>query len=70
MLNEFVKVTSFNAESVIDDKVVVRMRATINEDGSISYGKTVKDVDAYVANSEACDADYANFEAEVLKATK
>ena len=70
MLSDFAKVTTFNADSVVDDKVVVRMRATINNDGSISYGKTVRNVEAYLSNSEACDADYAEFEAEVLKATK
>lgn len=67
MLQNFQKVTNFNADSVIEEKVVIRMRATINEDGSINYGKTVKNVESYMSNQEQCDSDFEEFETEVLK---
>lgn len=67
MLEQLARVTTVNAVSVIGDDKVVNMRANIAEDGSISFGKTVRNAELYVSNREQCDSDYADFETEVLK---
>ncbi|MBQ8279690.1 MAG: hypothetical protein IJZ23_07610 [Roseburia sp.] len=65
MVKNFVRATTVTATSVVDETVVIRMRATINEDGTIGYGKNVLDTERYLANLEQCDADYAEFESKV-----
>ena len=67
MLNKFMKTVSINAVSTVDDTVVLNMRANIAEDGSISFGKNVRNAELYVANMETCDSDYAQFEKKVLE---
>jgi len=67
MMSNFTKVTNINANSLIDNVVVITMWASINEDKTVNLGKSVRDTELYFANQEACDADYAEFEAEVLK---
>ena len=67
MLKNVTQTINVNANSVINDVPVLMMRATIMSDGTISYGKTVRDKDLYLENLEQCDADYAEFEAEVRK---
>lgn len=65
MISNFTKVTNINANSVIDNVVVVTMWASINEDKTINLGKSVRDTELYLANLEECDVDYAAFEASV-----
>lgn len=65
MMSDFTKVTNINANSLIDGEKVVSMRATIAEDGTVSFGKTVRNTELYLANLEQCDADYSAFEAKV-----
>lgn len=50
--------------ATIDGKVTVimTMNASINEDGSMSMNKFVQDKEKYLANKDAVDADYAEFE--------
>lgn len=67
MISNFTKVININANSLIDNVVVVTMWASVNEDKTVNLGKSVRDTEAYFANQEICDADYAEFEAEVLK---
>lgn len=67
MMKDFVRVTTMTANSVVDDVVAVGMRATLNEDGTWNIAKTIRNSEVYLANKEVCDADYTEFEAEVLK---
>lgn len=67
MMKDLSKVTTMTANSVIENVVTVGMRATLNEDGTWNIAKTIRNSEVYVANKEACDADYVEFEAEVLR---
>ena len=67
MMKDFVRVTTMTANSVAGDVVAVGMRATLNEDGTWNIAKNVRNAELYLSNKETCDADYAEFEAEVLK---
>jgi hypothetical protein len=44
------------------ETVVMTMNASINEDGSMSVNKYIQNKDLYMANKEACNADYEEFE--------
>lgn len=68
MIKNFSKTTNVTANCVIDDVVVVSMRATVEEDGNIVINKNVRNSELYVANLEQCNLDYAEFETEVIKA--
>lgn len=69
MLKNFNSVTNVAASSMIDDVVVTTMRATI--DGDVwNISKNIRDSELYLANQDQCDADYAEFEAEVLRIAK
>lgn len=70
MMKDFFKVTTITANSYVEDSIAVAMRATLNEDGTWNIVKNVRNAELYLANKEACDADYAEFEAEVLKAAQ
>lgn len=70
MMKDFSKLTTITANSYVEDVIAVAMRATLNEDGTWNIVKNVRNAELYLANKEACDADYAEFEAEVLKAAK
>ena len=70
MMKDLSKVTTITANSYVDGGIAIAMRATLNEDGTWNIVKNVRDAELYLANKEACDADYAEFEAEVLKAAK
>lgn len=65
MMNNYVRNINISASSVIDGVNVVNMRANIAENGIVTYGKTIMDMDLYLANLEQCDADYAEFETKV-----
>lgn len=66
MMSDFTKVTNINANSLIGGEKVVSMRATIAEDGTVNFGKTIRNTEVYMANTEECDADYKEFETAVL----
>lgn len=70
MMKDLSRVTTITANSHVDGGIAVAMRATLNEDGTWNIVKNVRDAELYLANKEACDADYAEFEAEVLKAAQ
>ena len=70
MMKDFSKLTTITANSYVEDVIAVAMRATLNEDGTWNIVKNVRNAELYLANKEACDADYAEFEAEVLKAAQ
>ena len=67
MMKDFSKVTTITANSYAKDAVAIAMRATLMEDGTWNIVKNVRNAELYLANKEYCDADYAEFEAEVLK---
>ena len=70
MMKDLAKVTTITANSYVEDGIAIAMRATLNEDGTWNVVKNVRNSELYLANKEACDADYAEFEAEVLKAAQ
>ena len=70
MMKDLAKVTTITANSYVEDGIAIAMRATLNEDGTWNVVKNVRNAELYLANKEACDADYAEFEAEVLKAAQ
>ena len=70
MMKDFSKLTTITANSYVEDVIAVAMRATLNEDGTWNIVKNVRNAELYLANKEACDSDYAEFEAEVLKAAQ
>ncbi len=69
MLKNFNAVTNITASSMVGDAVATTMRAVIDGDGW-NISKSIRDSELYLANQKACDADYAEFEAEVLKIAK
>ena len=70
MMKDLSKITTITANSYVEDGIAIAMRATLNEDGTWNIVKNVRNAELYLANKEACDADYAEFEAEVLKAAQ
>ena len=70
MMKDLSKVTTITANSYVDEGIAIAMRATLNEDNTWNIVKNVRNAELYLANKEACDADYAEFEAEVLKAAQ
>lgn len=70
MMKDLSKLTTITANSYVEDAIAVAMRATLNEDGTWNIVKNVRNAELYFANKETCDADYAEFEAEVLKAAQ
>lgn len=70
MMKDLSKVTTITANSYVEDGIAIAMRATLNEDGTWNVVKNVRNAELYLANKEACDADYSEFEAEVLKAAQ
>lgn len=70
MMKDLSKVTTITANSYVEDGIAISMRATLNEDGTWNIVKNVRNAELYLANKESCDADYAEFETEVLKAAQ
>lgn len=70
MMKDLSKVTTITANSYVEDGIAIAMRATLNEDGTWNIVKNVRNAELYLANKETCDADYTEFEAEVLKAAQ
>lgn len=67
MLNNVTKVTNIAGSSMVNEKLAVTMRATIGDNGTWNISKNIHDSELYLSNQKTCDADYAEFEAEVLK---
>lgn len=59
---------NFNTRTVDSDgREIVTMNASITNEGTQVYiGKNIVNVDLYLSNKEAADADYAEFENTVL----
>lgn len=70
MIKNMEKTTSMVATSAIGDFNAVQFRANIAEDGTVNITKNIKNVEIYSANTEECEADYAEFESAVLKAVQ
>lgn len=70
MMKDLSKLTTITANSYVENAIAVAMRATLNEDGTWNIVKNVRNAELYLANKETCDADYVEFEAEVLKAAQ
>lgn len=70
MMKDLSKLTTITANSYVENAIAVAMRATLNEDGTWNIVKNVRNAELYLANKEYCDADYVEFEAEVLKAAQ
>lgn len=70
MMKNFSKVTNIAANSTIENVIAVSMRATVSEDGTWNIVKTIRNSEVYLANQEQCEADYEEFESEVLKVAK
>lgn len=70
MMKDLSKLTTITANSYVEDAIAVAMRATLNEDGTWNIVKNVRNAELYLSNKETCDADYAEFEAEVLRAAQ
>lgn len=58
---------NINGSSMINNKTVVSMHATISDTGNISMNQNIMDKDTYVANKAEVDADIAAFEEVVYK---
>ena len=67
MMKDLTQVTTMTANSYVGDVIAVGMRATLNEEGTWSISKAIRNSELYLANKETCDADYAEFEEAVLK---
>lgn len=70
MLTNYNSNINVSAQSTIDGTVVVYFGAIIKEDKTFNITKNVQDSELYFANQEACDADYAEFEAKVRELAK
>ena len=70
MMKDLVKLTTITANCYVGNAIAIAMRATLNEDGTWNIVKNVRNAELYLANKETCDADYAEFETEVLKAAE
>ena len=60
------KTISVNGSSTVTvdskDTVAMTMNASINENGSFSINKYIQNKELYLANKDAVDADYKDFE--------
>lgn len=69
MLNT-TKSTSVSGNSSIEGKTVATFSANIPSSGEIFLSKRIQNKKTYLENQDECDADYANFETEVIAAIK
>lgn len=44
------------------DAIAMTMNASITEEGTVAVNKYIQNKDVYIANKEAIDADFAEFE--------
>lgn len=59
---------NFNGVSTIEDVIVANMSASYNGEGSgVYFSFVVNDIAGYVANTEAVDADFIQFKANVFE---
>lgn len=71
MLANQTKTTSMTAVSALQTsetqaEAIVYMNASINANGEVSFGKSIRNVSLYNENKEMCDRDYEEFEKSVL----
>ena len=57
------KTKNINANSTIDQRVIVSMSCTKLENGSISQNISIVDADLYQKNKKECDKDIETFKA-------
>ncbi len=59
---------NISGASQIEDKTVVYLNASNNgsQDKGYSSTKNISDMEAYLANQEQCDKDYAEFDAAAM----
>lgn len=58
---------NFNGASTIEEAVVASMSASYSGDGTnVYFSFSVNDIDAYLANQEAVDADFVEFKTNVF----
>lgn len=58
---------NFNGASTIEETVIASMSANYSGDGvNVYFSFSVNDIDAYLANQEAVDADFAAFKTNVF----
>ena len=70
MLANYNSNVNANAQSTIDGKTAVYFNALIKEDKTFNISKNIQDSELYFANQDACEADYAEFEAKVRELAK
>ena len=71
MLVNYISNINVSAQSTVDSTVAVYFNALIKEDKTFNITKNIQNAEIYFANEEACEADYAEFEAKVRElATK
>ena len=58
---------NFNGASTVEEVVVASMNASYSGDGvNVYFSFNVNDINTYLANPEAVDADFAEFKTNVL----
>lgn len=58
---------NFNGASTVEEVVVASMNASYSGDGvNVYFSFNVNDINTYLANQEAVDADFAEFKTNVL----
>ena len=70
MLTNYNSNINVNAQSTIDGQAVVYFGALIKEDKTFNITKNINNSSLYFANEEACETDYAEFEAKVRELAK
>ena len=59
---------NFNGSSSIDEVVIAFMNASYNGEGSsVYFNLTVNEIEAYMANADAVNADFIQFKANVFE---
>lgn len=57
---------NFSAQSSIDDKLVCYMGANATNNTNVSFSQNIIDMEIYIANKEAVDADIKEFQDWVI----
>lgn len=69
MLKNLIKTINISATSMIDEKAIAHMNASISGSGSLNINQSIVDPTAYLENQSECDADYEQFKKYVLETT-
>lgn len=70
MIKNLNTVTNVAASCVINDELVMTMRATIDSASTWNVSKNIRNSELYLANQEECDKDYLDFEEVVISMAK